>query len=171
MHQVALFKLDRDQDISGGGDGEHQVGDGHGRSGPEHQQEAHIQRMAHVAVEPGGVELQRGVLDPTQIQIHLAQTEEVKMVEQKGRHDNDDHPKPEQAIEDALTEDAFHLPDHPAQRLPLPAQQDQAQVREEHVGAAFRRFRNKAGQPVFETPPGHHAVLHREHSQQEGVDQ
>src|SRR5207247_1991365 len=45
IHQVALLELDGHQDVGGGCDGEHQVGDGHGRGGPEREEPADVQGM------------------------------------------------------------------------------------------------------------------------------
>ena len=50
--EVALFELNRDQDVRRRGDREHQVRQRHGRRRPEREQQADVQRVTHDAIQP-----------------------------------------------------------------------------------------------------------------------
>ena len=79
----ALFEPDRNQDVGAGREREQQMRDRHGRCGPECTQPADVQRVTYVAVEDRRTEGQGLVPLAGKLQPHLAQTEQVEMIEQE----------------------------------------------------------------------------------------
>lgn len=60
--------------------------DRHGRSGPEGEEPAHVQRVSHKFVESGCLEGKSSLLFSQQIESHLPQSEQVEVVnEERGR--------------------------------------------------------------------------------------
>ena len=61
------------------------------------------------------------------------------------------------------------MPNDGRDRAPLPEQQGERQAGEQHIGAAFDRFRHVSRPPVLELSARHDAVLHGEQRHQENV--
>src|SRR5437870_9598443 len=80
LHEVTLFELDGDEDVSHRRHGEDQVRDGHRRRRPEGDDETEIDGMADVPIESGNPEPKRPVRLALQIHEHLPQAEEIEMV-------------------------------------------------------------------------------------------
>ena len=98
-YQVALLKLNRDQDVSGGHNSKHHVRHGHCWSRPESQEPARIERMADIVVEQRRFEPKRCVLAPAQVEINLAHAEKVEVVDQKGGNQDDEEPSRHEPVE------------------------------------------------------------------------
>src|SRR6185295_1846353 len=87
-YQVGLFEPDRQQDVGSRHDGKKQVSHGHDRRRPKRQQPPDIEWMPHVAIEERSAKLQVRVLAAHQIQIDLAQSEQVKVIDQERAEKN-----------------------------------------------------------------------------------
>src|SRR6185295_7960698 len=88
--EVALLEEDADEDVAGRGDGEQQVPHRHARRRPEGDQEAEHDRVADELVEPARDERNLGVVGAAGAQPHLAQPEQVEVVDHEGRQQHDD---------------------------------------------------------------------------------
>jgi hypothetical protein len=128
IDQVALFQLDRDQDAGGRQRGEHQVGGGHHRGRPERKQPTDMKRVTHLAIQPPGLEGDRGVLAGTEGKPHLAQSEQVEVVDQERGVEHQQPATGEQSVQHSTRQRLLDRPDHPARRLPEGKQGDQSQA-------------------------------------------
>ena len=169
--QVALFQLDRDQDVAGGRQREQQVSGRHRRRRPEGEQEAEVDRMAHALVEQGVLKLGAGSGWPRRRATHLAQAEQLEMVDQEGAHQHQAPAEPEDAVEDQRRRRIVHDP-HRRRRIGRHCQysSEQRQAGEQHVGAALDRMRHEARPPALEARARHDAVLDGEQAEQQHVD-
>src|SRR4051794_20112020 len=84
IDKVALFELDRDQDVAGGRNREQQMADRHRGRRPESEQEAQIDRVTDDAVKQRGMKLRRRQIFAEQSREDLAQPEKLEMAEHEG---------------------------------------------------------------------------------------
>ena len=99
LDEVALFELDRHEDVGRGHHGEQQVRHRHRRRGPEREEPAQIQRVTNQSIRARGDEVQRRVLAATEVQPDLAKSEQVEVVDQQGGDEHQQEPEAEKAVE------------------------------------------------------------------------
>src|ERR1700739_1748766 len=98
--------------------------DRHLRRCPEDTQPAEINRMAHDPIHAWRPEFQAGVFPPDKMQVHLAQSEKVEVVDEECSQQQQDPSCGIEQVDEHLTEFVFDLPDYSTDWLPLPEQQD-----------------------------------------------
>jgi hypothetical protein len=93
------------------------------------------------------------------------QPEQFEMVDQEraGQHDQPADEGQRHHCDRELR--ILDLPDDRRHRTPLPEQQVEGEACEQHIGAAFDRFRHELRPPLLELPARHHAVLNGEDGQ------
>src|SRR5256885_2254249 len=128
---------------------------------PEDAEPADVNRMAYVAVEQRRAETQAGVRFSLEVEVHLAQSEQIEMVNQKRREKQQSPSKRIDAIGQKAADLAIKLPNHAAHGLPFPEQQDHRETGKQHIRAALCCWRNDASPSAFEPWPRHNAVLQR----------
>ena len=168
--QVAFLKLDGDEDIGRRRQRKTQPTLAHGRRRPEGDDESQIDRVAADPIEQRRLELGRRNFLLPPVSPHLAQAEQVEMVDQEGAGQHRQPAEPKDPPDDLPAQGVVDQPDDLRNRPPLPIQQDQRQAGEQHIGRALNRLRHEAGPPAFEGRPRHQAVLDGEHAEQQGVD-
>src|SRR2546428_2314831 len=170
LHEVTLFELDGDEDVSHRRHGEDQVRDGHRRRRPEGDDETEIDGMADVPIEGGSPEPKRPVRLALQIHEHLPQAEEIEMVDEEGADQHDAKAHQGESLQRDADLRRLDVPHDSTDGLPVPEEQDQRQAGEEHVRAALDGWRNDLRPHLLEALPRHHAVLDGEHREQDGID-
>src|SRR5690349_6886201 len=118
VHEIALLELDGNEDVGGGRQCENEMGDGHGRGGPEREEPAHVQRVPDELVRTRGAETQRGGRPPEELQPDLAQAEKIEMVDEESRYQYEPPAKPEQRVQHRAPGGVRDVPDHATERLP-----------------------------------------------------
>jgi hypothetical protein len=106
-----------------------------------------------------------------QVQVHLAQAEEIEVFDHESRQQHEYPAEREQRPQNRARQLVLDLPDDVRHRTPLPEQQYQRETREQHVGAALDGTRHELRPPLLEAGARHHAVLHREHAEQQRIDE
>lgn len=168
---VALFKPDGDEDVSGGGDGENQMADRHVRRRPEGDDETEHDRVAHKLVEKRRPESWLRIFLSAPVEIDLPQAEEIGMIDES-RADQHRRPAQQEERPQEITPDGIpHVPHDLRHRSPLPEEQNQCQTRQQDVSASLNRLRNNSRPPTLESGTRHHAVLNGEEAEQQGVNQ
>ncbi len=127
--------------------------------------------MTYLFIEPGGAEFEGGIFPAQQVQPHLAQPEQIEVVDQKRDEHQQNPSEGVQRMDGGSKSFILDMPDNSAHRLPLPEQQKQAERRQQTVCAALRCLRDKAGQQVLKSLPRHDCVLYPKQSDQPDVDQ
>src|SRR3954470_23208257 len=92
--QVALLELKRGQDVGGVCERKQKVADGHLGRGPEREQKAEHDGMAHDLVEQRCSERLTWYLAPAERDEGLAQAEQIEMIDHVGRGERDKPAKP-----------------------------------------------------------------------------
>ena len=85
-HNVALFKLDGNQNVSRGGDREEHVADCHIGRGPKGDDETQHDWVTHKLVEKWRPESQLRILLSALVEIDLAQSKKIEVVNEKRAH-------------------------------------------------------------------------------------
>jgi len=97
--QVALLELDRNENVGGRDDREHQGAQPSWSASPECEEPADVQRVTHVAVQRRHPERHGLVRLAQQLQPNLAQTEQVKVIDQERRKQEQSPTEGECAVE------------------------------------------------------------------------
>src|SRR6185295_3273159 len=102
------------------------VSHSHHRRRPKREEPSYVQRVPHESIEERRAKFQLSVLAPNQVEINLAESEQVKVVDQKCAEKNDRQPRDVRDQHDRLSEPAVYGPKDAADRAPLPEQQQQS---------------------------------------------
>src|SRR5215212_1139099 len=115
--------------------------------------------MTHIAVEKWCAKLQVGVPAAPEIEIHLAQSEQVKMIDQERAQKNDEQTCRIKRENDWRGDWVAYFPDHTTDRAPLPKHQQESKAGEQNVRTPLDRLRHDLGPGAFEPRSCHNAVL------------
>ena len=126
--------------------------------------------MAHEPVGAGCTEGERAIFLSAQMEPYLAQTEQIKVVDEEGR-DQHQPPADAQARRARPGRPGPARSRHATKRLPVANKHDQRDARKQHVGAALGRLGDEPCPPALERRPRHDAVLQGEQSEQQCIDQ
>jgi hypothetical protein len=165
-----LFDPDREQDVDRHDPGEQQMPLGHGGRRPERDQESEHQRVADPVVEDGLFEVDLRVLDVVVGEPDLTQAEQVKVIDQERRVEDEAPPNGRDGPDGNPRDIVIDLPDDLGQRPPLPVHEQQDQAREQDKDAPLDRRRHDRRPPAFERNPRHDRVLNRKDCEQANVD-
>ena len=127
--------------------------------------------MTNNTVKLGRDELQAFGLPVTQGGPGLAQAEQVEVVDQEGRVEQQQPARQVEGRQGQCRPVRRDVPDDAAHRHPVVHQEREADRRQQYIGAALCRGRNITCQPALEGRPGHAAVLDRENGQEQPVDE
>src|SRR5580704_19173815 len=170
-YEVTLFEPDAEQDVPGRRHREHEVPERHDRRGPEGEDEAEVNRMADVAIEPRRAEVRLWQLPTTEPRDDLEHSEKLEVADEEGADEHQSPADPRDGLKDVRRPRLPHGPDGARDRLPLPAEQGQRKAREEHVRTPLDRPRHHARPPALERGPRHDAVLYGEEPEKSPVHQ
>src|SRR5512145_1591523 len=98
MHQVTLFQLNSDQDISARHPREQEVTNRHVWCKPESDQKSQHDRVADKLIKHRGAEAQFGLGLSSQLQEHLSQAEEVEVIDQECTEQHDEPAEPRESV-------------------------------------------------------------------------
>jgi hypothetical protein len=168
--EISLFEEDANEDVTRGGHREKQVPLSHGRSRPESQDKAEIDRMADVLVECGRFELGCRNRCPPPVLKYLFQAEQFKVINQESCHKKDDPAQRGEGHQRRSRRLIFHIPHNIGERAPLPQEQGDREAGKENIGRALDGRRNITRPPLLESATRHDAVLYRKDAQKHGVD-
>src|SRR5262249_11327726 len=111
------------------------------------------------------------VLPASQQEIYLPEPEEIEVVDpERGGQNGQPSSRAHQRYSDPRRR-VLHAPDHAANRLPLPEQQQETNAGQKYIGAALNLRRNHPSPRPLEPLPGHYAVLNGEQAEQAGIDE
>src|SRR5262245_53335169 len=97
-HQVTFLQLQRDQDVASVGDREEEMPRSHRRGGPERDDEAKHERVAHQPVQNECAESEVCIWSATPGEIHLTETEEVEVIDHECCRQCDRPAEPKQSM-------------------------------------------------------------------------
>jgi len=137
--QVALFQLNRHQNVGCRHDRKEEVPGRHGGRTPESDDEAEVERMPHKLVWSGSHKTQILKLFSSKEAAHLLQTKWLEVADQEGDDHHDSPSNKEQDSQGHNSRGIFHSPDLAEQRLPKADYHQKHETREEHIGTAFGR--------------------------------
>jgi hypothetical protein len=126
--------------------------------------------MAHVGVEARGRERVRLVGTAAEAEPRLAQAEQVEVVDQRGRIEEQRPAREVRRVQRERADRVRHGPDRAADRLPEPEQDHERERRQQHVGGPLGRLGDDARPDALEARARHAGVLHREQRQQPQID-
>src|SRR5438477_10587024 len=81
-HQIALFEVNADKDVTGGRDGKEQVSARHHWRRPEGEDKSQVDRMPHEAVQRWCRKLLLAQLSATEVRINLLDAEQAEVADQ-----------------------------------------------------------------------------------------
>lgn len=170
VDEIALFEENSDQGVTGREDREQQVAGSHMRRRPEGNEKAEEERMTDYLVEPGRLKFRRLEFFALEVSVHLPHPKQLEVVDEERRNENESPPYCVESPDGVDTGRALDTPDLEFDRSPLPEQDDEQNVGDEHVRAALGCFGDDVRPPVLESLSGHRAVLDGKHTQQCDVD-
>src|SRR5688572_13193322 len=157
--EIALLELDRDEDVRRRDEGEEEVADRHVRRGVEGDDEAEHERVPDVLVESRDPERRRRVGPSQGVEYDLAKPEEVEVIDDERRQENDDESEGEERPDRQARNEILDFPDDRGDGPPLPVEKPEDDAREEDECAPLHLRGNDRGPPPLEPLPRHHAVL------------
>jgi hypothetical protein len=86
--------------------------------------------MPHVAIKKRRAEFQVRIFAADQIEIDLAEPEQVKVIDEESAEKNNQQTHPVEAIDDELGDSSVDVPDDAADGAPLPEEQQQGEAGE-----------------------------------------
>src|SRR5688572_30189100 len=116
--------------------------------------------MSHDAIWSGSYKPQTVIGLAEQVSPHLAQSEQIEVIDQERRNQHQSPTKSEQRAQHEPSRRVFNRPDHTTQWLPQRKQQNQSDAGEKHVSGAYNRLRYDPCSPIFEPSECYHSALY-----------
>jgi hypothetical protein len=110
------------------------------RRRPEGNEKAEEEGMRDYLVEPGHLKLRRLELFALEVSVHLPHPKQLEVIDEERRNENESPPYCVEFLDGVDTGRALDTPDLEFDRSPLPEQDDEQNVGEEHVRAALGCF-------------------------------
>jgi len=110
-HEIAFFDLNRDENVGSRSHRENQMADSHLRRCPKRNNEADHNWVPHKAVKAGRSKTEIFIL---LVKIHLSQAEQIEVIDEKCRGQNDEHAETIQGVEGQLCVGVGYVPDDAA---------------------------------------------------------